>query len=77
MLQLFLTDYIDILISESKLHGAFPSMQFQIYGFRTTYRLDRNDRGEGEILLFVRENLITKLLSRHSFYHDIEILLMD
>ena len=76
MLQLFLTDYIDILISESKLHGAFPSTQFQIYGFRTTYRLDRNDR-EGEILLFVRENLMTKLLSRHSFYYNIEILLMD
>ena len=29
------------------------------------------------ILLFVRENLITRLLSRHSFPHDIEILFIE
>ena len=54
MLQFLLADYIDILmISESKLDSTFPSLQFQIYGFRTPYRLYRTDRG-GEILLFVR-----------------------
>ena len=37
------------------------------------YRLNRNDRRAG-ILSFPRENLITRLLSRHSFPHDIEIL---
>ena len=64
-LQFLLADYIDILMmSESKLDGIFPSSQFQIC-FRASYRLDRNDRGGG-ILLFVRENLITRLLSRHS-----------
>ena len=70
-----LADHIDILmISESKLDSTFPSSQFQTYGFRTPYRLDRTDRG-GAILLFVRENLITRLLSRHSFPHYIEILI--
>ena len=65
MLQFLLADYIDILMtSESKLDGTFPSSQFQIYGFRTSYRLDRNDRGGG-MLLFVRENLITR-----RFYQD-------
>ena len=74
MLQFLVADYIDILmISESKLDITFPSSQFQIYGFRTPYRLDRTDRG-GVILLFARENLITKLLSRQFFLHDIEIL---
>ena len=29
------------------------------------------------LLLFVRENLITRLLSRHSFPHDIEILFIE
>ena len=73
MLQFLLVDYIDILmISESKLDSTFLSSQFQIYGFRTPYRLDRTNRG-GEILLFLRDNLITTLLSRHSFPHDIEI----
>ena len=77
MLQFLLADYIDILmISESKLDSTFPSLQFQIHDFRTPYRLDWTDRGGG-ILLFVRENLITRLLSRHSFPHDIEILLME
>ena len=77
MLQLLLADYIDILmICESKLDSTFPSSQFQIYSFRTPYRLDRTDRGGGT-LLFVRENLITRLLSRHSFPHDIEILLIE
>ena len=51
-----------------------PSSQFQIYCFRNPYRVDRNHRGGG-VLLFVRESLITRLSSRHSFPHDIEILL--
>ena len=75
-LQFLLADYIDILMmSESKLDGIFPSSQFQIC-FRASYRLDRNDRGGG-ILLFVRESLITRLLSRYSFPHDIEILFIE
>ena len=65
MLQFLLADYTDIFISESKLDGTFRSSQFQIYGFRTPYRLDRNNRGGGI------------LLSRHSFIHDIEILFME
>ena len=45
MLQFLLAHYIDILIiSESKLDGTFSSLQFLIYGFRTTYRLDQNDK---------------------------------
>ena len=53
MLQFLPASNIDILmISESKLDGTFPSSQFQIYGFRTPYRLDRNHRGGG-ILLFL------------------------
>ena len=65
MLQFLLGGYIDILIiSESKLDGTFTSSQLQIYGFRTPYRLDRNNRGGGS-LLFEIENLIIRLLSRH------------
>ena len=76
MLQFLLDDYIDILVlSESKLNGIFPTSQFQIYGFRTPCRLDRNKWAVG-ILLFVRENLITRLLSRHFSPHNIEILLI-
>ena len=53
MLRFLPASNIDILMtSESKLDGTFPSSQFQIYGFRTPYRLDRN-HGGGEILLFL------------------------
>ena len=53
MLQFLPASNIDILmISESKPDGTFPSSQFQIYSFRTPYRLDRNHRGGG-ILLFL------------------------
>ena len=77
MLQFLLADYIDVfMISESKLDGTFSSSQFQTYGFRTLYRLDRKDR-RGGILLPVRENLMTRLLSRHSFPHDTKILFIE
>ena len=39
-------------------------------------RLDRNNRAR-RILLYVRKKMITKLLSRHSFPHDIELLLIE
>ena len=48
MSQFLLADDIDILmICESNLDGTFPSSQFQIYGFRTPYRLHRSNRGGG------------------------------
>ena len=77
MLQFLLTHYFDILmISESKIIGTFPSLQFQIYGFRTIYRLDRNNRGGG-IILFISKNLIKSFLLRQPFPYDIEILLIE
>ena len=72
-----MVDYIEILmIPENKLNVTFPSSKFPIYGFRIAYRLDQSNRGGG-ILLFLRKNLIKKLLSRHSSPHEIEILLIE
>ena len=61
-----LTDYIDILMtSESKLDGTFPSSQFQIYGFRTSYRLNRNDRlDRNDIIVYKRK------FDNKAFYQD-------
>ena len=61
MLLFLLADHIDILISVSKLDCTFRSSQFQIYDFKTPYRLNQKDGGVG-ILLFVSENLTTRLL---------------
>ena len=53
------------MISESKLDDSFPHDQFLIDGFHTPFRFDRNKNGGG-ILLYVREDIPTEILS-HDF----------
>ena len=54
---------VDImLISETKLDNSFPNGQFLVDGFNELIRLDRNKNGGG-ILLFIREDILTKVLS--------------
>ena len=65
------------MISESKLDDSFPCSQFLIDGFHKPFRFDRNKNGGG-ILLYVREDISAKNLSRdfssaESFF--IEIIL--
>ena len=56
-------DNIDILmISETKLDESFPTSQFFMKGFSSPHRLDRNCNGGG-ILLYIREDIPSKLLS--------------
>ena len=58
-----ITNNIDILmISETKLDNSFPEGQFLIPGYSSPYRFDRNRRGGG-IMLYVREDIPSKLLS--------------
>ena len=53
---------IDILmISETKLDSSFPKWQLQIHGYSVPYRLDRNGN-DGGILVFIREDIPTKLI---------------
>ena len=49
------------MISETKLDSSFPNGQFQIHGYSEPYRLDRNGNGGG-ILVFIREDIPTKLI---------------
>ena len=51
-----------ILISETKINCSFPSVQFDLEGYATLYRLDRNATGGG-ILLYIREDIPSKLLN--------------
>ena len=58
--------YIDILmIPETKLDESFPIGQFLIDGYSVPFRLDRNENGGG-ILLYVRDDIPSKLLSMNS-----------
>ena len=49
------------MISETELDSSFPKGQFQIHGYSELYRFDRNGRGGG-ILVFIREDIQTKLI---------------
>ena len=63
MLSSIVKDNIDtLMVSETKLDSSFPQAQFRIEGYAPPFRFDRNSHGGG-ILLFIRENIPTKIIS--------------
>ena len=63
MLSSMVKDNIDILmVLETKLGSSFPQAQFRIEGYAPPFRYDRNSHGGG-ILLFIREDIPTKIIS--------------
>ena len=68
---------IDLLVvTETKLDESFPTEQFFIEGYSAPYRLDRNKHGGG-ILIYVREDISSKQLTKHTFKHDIEGIFLE
>ena len=64
---------VDVLmISETKTDETFPSKQFYIEGFTPPYRLNRNCYGGG-ILVYVREDIPSKLIEMNSSVESISI----
>ena len=64
------------MISKTKLDNSFPDGQFLIPGYSLLYRFDRNCRGG--IMLYVREDIHSKLLSLKNqpiegFYMEINL----
>ena len=51
-----------LVISETKLDDSFPIGQFKIPGYSSPFRLDRNQKGGG-IMVLVREDIPVKSLS--------------
>ena len=71
LMKAMLTHNIDILmITKTKLHDSFPVSQFEIDGFSTPFRLDRNKNGGG-ILLFIRSYIVASKLNNYIFPNDI------
>ena len=63
MLSSMVKDSIDILmVSETKLDSSFPQAQFRMEGYAPPFRYDRESHGGG-ILLFIREDIPTKIIS--------------
>ena len=68
---------LDILtIQETKLDESFPNQQFTIEGYSNPYRLDRNRDGGG-VLIYVREDIPSRLLEKHHFTQHVEGLFVE
>ena len=68
---------LDILIiTETKLNDTFPVSQFHIDEFSKPYRLDRNRSGGG-VIIYVREDIPSKILSKHVLPTEIEALFIE
>ena len=63
-------------VCETKLDETFPSSQFHMDGFSLPYRLDRNRNGGG-VMIFVKEDIPSKLLTKHNFPSDVEGLFVE
>ena len=76
-LKFLIEDKVDILIiQETKLDETFPDGQFLLNGFSPPYRKDRNKHGGG-ILIYVRDNIPSKLLNEFQPPNDIEGLFIE
>ena len=64
------------MICEPKIDDSFPKEQFIIECYSTIYRLDRNDRGEG-IMLIVKDSLLTSRLDKYCFPDEIQIFCIE
>ena len=68
-------DKVDLLmIFETKLDSSFPNAQFYMKSY--SYRLDRNSK-EGGIILYVREDIPSKLINSSCTNHDKEYFLVE
>ena len=69
--------HIDVLvITETKLDDSFPTLQFLMKGFVEPFRLDRNRNGVG-VMIFIRDDIPSRLLLKHDFPSDIEALYIE
>ena len=69
--------HVDILvITETKLDNSLPTSQFLVKGFVEPFRLDRNRNGGG-VMIYIWDDIPSRLLSEHVFPKDIEGLFIE
>ena len=64
------------MITETKLDDTFPLGQFYVDGFTMPYRLDRNRNG-GDVIIYVREDMPSKILEKHKLPQDVEGMFVE
>ena len=71
-LKVLIENNIDILVlTETKTDASFPNAQFRIDRFSARFRLDQNRFGGG-VLIYVREDIPCKQLTKHILPDDTE-----
>ena len=76
-LKVLIVNNIDILVlTETKIDSSFPNAQFRIDGFSAPFRLDRSKFGGG-VLIYVREEIPCKQLTKHILQDDIEGIFVE
>ena len=69
--------YVDVLIiTETKLDDTFLTSQLLVTGFSVPYKLDQNRNGGG-IMIFIRDDIPSRVLTRHIFPDDIKGLFIE
>ena len=75
--KLMVSGFFDVVIvTETKLDDSFPKAQFCIDGFSIPYRLDRNRNGGG-LMIYVRDDIPSKMLTKHNHPEDIEAVFIE
>ena len=70
--------YVAILmVTETKTDESFPAGQFIIPGFTSSYRFDRTKKDGGGMLVYIREDIPSKLLNISYIASDIECLVTE
>ena len=64
------------MVCEAKLDETFPNSQFHMDGFYKPYRLDRY-RSSGGVMISVKEDILSKLFTKHNFPSNIEGLFVE
>ena len=62
-----------LAVSETKLDSSFPTGQFSLPGFRTTYRKDLSGKSGG-LLVYVNSNISSKVLKIPDCPSDIQVI---
>ena len=71
------SNHTDIFVlTETKLDEMLTTSSFLIDSFSLPFQLDQSQKGGG-ILINVRSNIPSKVLTKHSFPNDIEILFVE
>ena len=65
------------LISETKIDNSFPDAQFYCEGYSSPHRRDRVKGGGGGLIMYVNEDIPSRLLKEHHAPDDIEVICVE